>query len=985
MSAPALPKLCSGSKQNLDLIYLRQNIVYSLWDLDEQIRHLIKQRRCSSKVGSNQIAGPLCGSIVRIPTSDGHCLRQVKHAGEEAGDQVIYVQLHAGSNDEDSFYVSELSGGSTQPKEVQEFESFWMQQSSAAGHDTAMSCEKLALQYHVILHAKALRGRHQDPQLASLWDAEINRFDAPRYLVKMETEVYEASAIAGDDPALIQAPSSSRAPSSSEAHPQHGQPLPAHQALPSAASTGGSRSQLIRYAEASQSQADSFSSLPGIPVPNLDGAKPNPADTTFENAVFRPAAQADGQVTVGAGQQHKTLGQVTTALCHVCPPKDRMSNSCIACTGLGCNKTFHPTCAGYAGAFDVPQNWRCPSCCKAAHQPMLMPASLPLPHKARDTFIRCQSHIPESHIGKLPSYTSCRLEPVIPIQSARGTTEQYFDVTSCRDKALQDQVVAATDNRLWHGTLDHTAWVAAHGLVFPRVCASPGYPETTFASDSQQDAVLAQGFAEAMRQPQEASFSADLEGDKDHLRVISLQTKTDGHYRYFCPFACSASGGVLHKSSRSQLEQHLLAAHQTDLQQRPTAKVIYTVPIAVSLAPHLGLLFAQLKPLPGSNCRVNLSTRLAKEVQRAPMGQAESTLPKDIEATDASEAAGATIARCSDLPMAGVSFALAASADQPAKCGKCINCKQTGRKKACKLSKCQIAASAGSQLAKLAMLRDDAVGTWLDDGEKDGSLCVVTQYDAYRHEHQVASGSAVSFCPLDSISLWEVPKPATDIFDRLRIPYDANFRREVLAGREQSNWIGGIFISAKGIDRKWWPARFGRDASSATRQMEVQLRVSEPPSRQDKAAHPGLHRTILLEQNHCIFTTPSSNAAAYTIATADVPHAIVTAFLKGPNSRRTAGISPNKSSARSGAPLVPSADSTNGAISTPGDEPPASSLGLPQGAPVSGATAQSPRPMLTLPRSSSNAHVGGKPDAPKRPEAPSSREPQPYSSKRIRM
>lgn len=52
------------------------------------------------------------------------------------------------------------------------------------------------------------------------------------------------------------------------------------------------------------------------------------------------------------------------------------------------------------------------------------------------------------------------------------------------------------------------------------------------------------------------------------------------------------------------------------------------------------------------------------------------------------------------------------------KCGRCINCKQTGRKKACKLLKCQAAAAAGDASAKLAMLQEDAVGTPLGASHK---------------------------------------------------------------------------------------------------------------------------------------------------------------------------------------------------------------------------------------------------------------------------
>lgn len=50
----------------------------------------------------------------------------------------------------------------------------------------------------------------------------------------------------------------------------------------------------------------------------------------------------------------------------------------------------------------------------------------------------------------------------------------------------------------------------------------------------------------------------------------------------------------------------------------------------------------------------------------------------------------------------------------------------------------------------------------------------------------------------------------------------------------------------------------------------MQLRVSQNSSTEDHEAHPGLHRSILLEQNHAIFTIPSSATATYTIAAAKV-------------------------------------------------------------------------------------------------------------------
>lgn len=132
------------------------------------------------------------------------------------------------------------------------------------------------------------------------------------------------------------------------------------------------------------------------------------------------------------------------------------------------------------------------------------------------------------------------------------------------------------------------------------------------------------------------------------------------------------------------------------------------------------------------------------------------------------------------------------------------------------------------------------------------------------------------------------------------------YRRKVLADAKQNHWTGGVFVSGKGIARKWWPATFCRDASSATKQMEVQvcacastkpcfqlcilqrsssnisiltsqwlnlqLRVNQHSGSEAQEEPPSLHRTVLLDQNHAIFTLPSAAAAAYTIAAAKVSY-----------------------------------------------------------------------------------------------------------------
>lgn len=96
-------------------------------------------------------------------------------------------------------------------------------------------------------------------------------------------------------------------------------------------------------------------------------------------------------------------------------------------------------------------------------------------------------------------------------------------------------------------------------------------------------------------------------------------------------------------------------------------------------------------------------------------------------------------------------------------------------------------------------------GKWLRVTEgQNHSICVVTQYDAFHHEHQIASGvssgikavadtavqlsaryfldsnlsadATVSFCPLDSVTVEDIPTPATEVLDRWHIPSEANFR-----------------------------------------------------------------------------------------------------------------------------------------------------------------------------------------------------------------
>ena len=112
---------------------------------------------------------------------------------------------------------------------------------------------------------------------------------------------------------------------------------------------------------------------------------------------------------------------------------------------------------------------------------------------------------------------------------------------------------------------------------------------------------------------------------------------------------------------------------------------------------------------------------------------------------------------------------------------------------------------ADSAVAGLA--QDDVVpaGKWLRITEgQHHSICVVTQYDAFHHEHQIASGmsfrmqavadtavllsaqcfltcglstdATVSYCPLDTVTARELPTPATEVLDRWHIPPEANFR-----------------------------------------------------------------------------------------------------------------------------------------------------------------------------------------------------------------
>ena len=54
-------------------------------------------------------------------------------------DRESLLQLDADAGNEESFYVSQLSAESTQPKEVQELEGFWRHHALAAGSTTGLS------------------------------------------------------------------------------------------------------------------------------------------------------------------------------------------------------------------------------------------------------------------------------------------------------------------------------------------------------------------------------------------------------------------------------------------------------------------------------------------------------------------------------------------------------------------------------------------------------------------------------------------------------------------------------------------------------------------------------------------------------------------------------------------------------------------------------------------------------------------------------
>ncbi len=93
---------------------------------------------------------------------------------------------------------------------------------------------------------------------------------------------------------------------------------------------------------------------------------------------------------------------------------------------------------------------------------------------------------------------------------------------------------------------------------------------------------------------------------------MCLQTKGDGHYRYFCPFACQPRlGQVQHTTGRKALEQHLITDHLDQLRMG-SSQLLYVEPQAVILSNCPGLVLGPLIPLRGRLCRFDLSAKASQ-------------------------------------------------------------------------------------------------------------------------------------------------------------------------------------------------------------------------------------------------------------------------------------------------------------------------------------------------------------------------------------
>lgn len=101
-------------------------------------------------------------------------------------------------------------------------------------------------------------------------------------------------------------------------------------------------------------------------------------------------------------------------------------------------------------------------------------------------------------------------------------------------------------------------------------------------------------------------------GDAERLRIVCLQTKGDGHYRYFCPFACQPRlGQVQHTTGRKALEQHLITDHLEQL-RTGSSQLLYVEPQAIVLSNCPGLVMGPLIPLRGRLCRFDLSAKASQ-------------------------------------------------------------------------------------------------------------------------------------------------------------------------------------------------------------------------------------------------------------------------------------------------------------------------------------------------------------------------------------
>ncbi|KAK9864449.1 hypothetical protein WJX84_009297 [Apatococcus fuscideae] len=846
-----LPELVRGSKRNLQLIYLRQRQLDSLWNLHDKLERVFTQH-------GGVRPDILPGILVKFndDVSGKTVLRRVVKASEEGMERIVYVEQGPGGSEDDYIPVSDLANSSMQQQEVDEIEAFWDANPQLGKLTTWALMEKC----RVLQSANVLKGQWADPALPSLWQEQRSRPISTVELLERMDIVRQ-----GQDPSTL--------PIWDVGRPADPQGL---QAEPMMTAVGHPVDDHFH-----QDLTHGASAQVGM-LPLTSPTRPT-LTAALEESMALAQSPAVAQVV-----------EPPIPVCGACSRRGRL----MECNGEACEGMYHAGCAGYADPADVPANWVCPACRQAQGlYPLVMPSCHELRRTSGEAFIRLPS-------GNGPSqehqaYVRAQISPAPTQEEAESG---HLVVSQC-NVSRSEQAASLNGTRvhqssldIWHGTMDFAAWHEEANFYYPKICCRPiGTSSSRFADDMNSSPALHEGFKQLLLQPQQARFIPQA-GDAERLRIVCLQTKGDGHYRYFCPFACQPRlGQVQHTTGRKALEQHLISDHLEQL-RTGSSQLLYVEPQAIVLSNCPGLVMGPLIPLRGRLCRFDLSAKASQTDGKVRMGLGgllDTRTYSSPSLSPASSSDGADSAeRASKRTLASFVDDGAVDSFRPTptvtsikkqtnttKCGRCLTCRTPSRKQACLIGRCKDLAEKGSATARLASQGNDLKGKWLRLRKADGHIiAIVTDYDPYRHQHQLASGGGTFWRSLqsDSCKLIE-PTPQEDMPNKLR--YGRKATKEMTSGGSRE---GAVFVACESSVRKWWPVII-RCIDRPHRAYSIQLRCRK--SQDETGAEQSMEiRTMLdpipLQRHHAFFTLDKHSTMDYTLACPKIPEQVVSEFAR---------------------------------------------------------------------------------------------------------